>query len=73
MTTWLRWFLPLLLAGVLIGCGVMTSSHSSRKTGDGIALGEPAPEIEGEDIDGRPMKLSDYRGRVVMLDFWGDW
>jgi hypothetical protein len=35
--------------------------------------GKPAPEITGEDIDGKPLKLSDYRGRVVLLDFWGHW
>ena len=33
----------------------------------------PAPEIEGEDVDGKKFKLSDYRGKVVMIDFWGDW
>jgi cytochrome oxidase Cu insertion factor (SCO1/SenC/PrrC family) len=37
------------------------------------AIGKPAPEIEGEDIDGNPFKLSDYRGKVVVLDFWGNW
>jgi peroxiredoxin len=35
--------------------------------------GQPAPEIQGEDIDGRKLRLSDYRGRVVLLDFWGHW
>ena len=38
-----------------------------------LAVGEEAPEIEGEDIAGVAFKLSDYRGKVVMLDFWGDW
>jgi hypothetical protein len=38
-----------------------------------LAIGKPAPEIEGEDIDGRPLRLSDYRGKVVVLDFWGHW
>jgi hypothetical protein len=28
------------------------------------------PEIDGEDQDGKPCKLSDYRGKVVLLDFW---
>lgn len=35
--------------------------------------GKVAPEIIGEDIDGKPMKLSDFRGKVVLLDFWGFW
>jgi RNA polymerase sigma factor (sigma-70 family) len=32
-------------------------------------VGKSAPEIEGVDLDGRPMKLSDYRGKVVVLYF----
>lgn len=38
-----------------------------------LAVGMIAPEIEGEDLDGKPFKLSDYRGKVVLLDFWGNW
>lgn len=34
-----------------------------------LGIGRPAPEIEGIDLDGRPMKLSDYRGRVVAICF----
>jgi hypothetical protein len=36
-------------------------------------LGRPAPEIVGEDTDGIPFRLSDHRGKVVVLDFWGHW
>ena len=38
-----------------------------------LAIGQVAPEIQGEDVQGSPFKLSDYRGKVVVLDFWGDW
>ncbi|MEM7386683.1 MAG: hypothetical protein AAF514_17235, partial [Verrucomicrobiota bacterium] len=38
-----------------------------------LAIGKVAPEIEGDDIEGIPFKLSDYRGKVVVIDFWGDW
>lgn len=38
-----------------------------------LGIGKTAPEIIGEDIDGVAMSLSDYRGKVVMLDFWGHW
>jgi hypothetical protein len=38
-----------------------------------LRIGKVAPDIEGEDLDGVKFKLSDYRGKVVLLDFWGDW
>jgi len=38
-----------------------------------LGIGKTAPEITAEDTDGKPMKLTDYRGKVVMLDFWGFW
>jgi hypothetical protein len=38
-----------------------------------LRISKVAPDIEGEDLDGVKFKLSDYRGKVVVLDFWGDW
>jgi thiol-disulfide isomerase/thioredoxin len=38
-----------------------------------LVVGKPAPEIDGVDFDGKPLKLSDYRGKVVALVFWGTW
>jgi len=35
-----------------------------------LSVGKTAPDIEGEDQDGKRFKLSDYRGKVVLLDFW---
>src|SRR5262249_9198224 len=35
-----------------------------------LCVGKEAPDIEGEDQDGKRFKLSDYRGKVVLLDFW---
>ncbi len=39
----------------------------------GLVAGAPAPDIEGEDQDGKRFKLSDYRGKVVLLDFWQEY
>jgi thiol-disulfide isomerase/thioredoxin len=38
-----------------------------------LATGKPAPEIDGVDLGGTHRKLSDYRGKVVALVFWGSW
>ena len=38
-----------------------------------LVIGATAPNIAGEDIDGVQFKLTDYRGKVVVLDFWGNW
>ncbi len=38
-----------------------------------LAIGKSAPEIVGHDLDGRTFRLSDYRGKVVVLVFWASW
>lgn len=38
-----------------------------------IAVGTPAPDFELEDVTGRTVRLSDYRGKVVFLNFWATW
>jgi hypothetical protein len=38
-----------------------------------LSVGKEAPDIVGLDADGKKFKLSDYRGKVVLLDFWGNW
>jgi AhpC/TSA family len=35
-----------------------------------LSVGKTAPDIEADDQDGKRFKLSDYRGKVVLLDFW---
>ena len=38
-----------------------------------LQIGMKAPEIVGTSVRGNDMKLSDYEGKVVVLDFWGNW
>ena len=37
------------------------------------AIGMPAPEIQMNDKDGKPIALSSLKGKVVVLDFWASW
>jgi thiol-disulfide isomerase/thioredoxin len=38
-----------------------------------LSPGSVAPEIIGKDLEGNRLKLSDFRGKVVMLEFWAGW
>jgi thiol-disulfide isomerase/thioredoxin len=38
-----------------------------------LRVGKAAPDIDGEDLDGVKFKLSDYRGKVTVVTFWGSW
>ncbi len=38
-----------------------------------LRIGKVAPDISGEDLNGEAFKLSDYRGKVVLLSFWATW
>src|SRR5262245_35981400 len=74
---------PLLLVLLLV-VGLIVSSQAGDplahvladpmgdKTAIGLPVGIEAPEIEGKDIDGKWFKLSDHRGKVVVLDCWVD-
>lgn len=62
----------LVVSFVLPGCKWPSLRPPAPSCHDPL-VGQAAPEIAGEDIDGIPMRLSDYRGQVVLLDFWGHW
>jgi hypothetical protein len=49
-----------------LGCLLAGCLAPSMRT----ASGRPAPAVEGTDAKGQALRLADYRGRVVLLDFW---
>ncbi|RAZ70326.1 TlpA family protein disulfide reductase [Planococcus maitriensis] len=42
-------------------------------TDEGLARGELAPDFELTTLKGEEMRLSDYRGKAVILNFWATW
>jgi peroxiredoxin len=47
------------------------AAHETVISGD--AKGQPAPEFELKDLAGNNVRLSDYHGKVVLLNFWATW
>lgn len=70
-----------LLAGVLLSMRffiALSASVQSQRTGACLALDPqplqgPAPEFKLIDLDGKMRSLADYRGKVVLLNFWATW
>jgi thiol-disulfide isomerase/thioredoxin len=51
----------------------MASKGSTIVTKIGTNIGDMAPEIEMQGIDGKEYKLSDLKGNLVLIDFWASW
>ena len=66
-----RTLLLLVLGGVLVSCNAISWMNEPGAAGT-VVKGKPAPEAVGEDAEGHTLSLADYRGRVVMLSFWGN-
>lgn len=64
-----------MLGLLTVGAAFVLTLGCSENRGPEIfpRIGQPAPEIVGTDLENKPMKLSDYRGKVVVLDFWASW
>ena len=68
MTTFLRVTAVVVLALLLFGA----SCTSQQKQAPAVP-GNPAPAFSLNDVDGKPLRLSDLAGSVVVLDFWATW
>jgi peroxiredoxin len=58
------------LALLFAGCSGKPSGTASAKT---IKDRKPAPNFTLKDASGNSVKLSDFRGKVVLLNFWATW
>ena len=63
--------LPISVALLLAAC--TTAPEESRSGLKGERDRKAAPDFSLQDADGRTVQLSDYRGKVVLLNFWATW
>lgn len=62
------------LVGASLATIVLVAVMLLTRQGGGTGLiekGRPAPEIAGTTLDGTPFRLADFRGRPVIVNFWG--
>jgi thiol-disulfide isomerase/thioredoxin len=73
-----------LLGGVLAGCAGASAVQNGASAGDSRYVAgdnvseivkdrKPAPAVQGTTLDGKPLKLSDYTGKIIVVNFWASW
>ena len=50
----------------------ITAEQAHREVSK-LTVGKTAPELAGIDLEGKPLALAEYRGKVVMVSFWAHW
>jgi len=61
------------IAAMLIGGKYLSKSGAGKLSNQVGAKGSEAPDFELADLQGKPVRLSELRGRAVLLNFWATW
>ncbi len=51
----------------------MKAQAESEKIKKSLVVGKPFPDFEGKNLAGKAFSLMDYKGKVVLIDFWATW
>ena len=64
-----------IVISIMLVFGIQKTRHSANGGGEGsnALQGKPAPDFTLTSLDGKPLKLSDFRGKAVLLNFWATW
>lgn len=61
------------LLSVLIALSMSVISFAQEDAPAGVPVGNVAPEIALPTLKGDVIKLSDFKGKYVVVDFWASW
>src|SRR5215471_18245094 len=62
-----------LVTALVAMCSLLASQTTPQAGQSTPQVGQPAPDFTLSDSTGSPIKLSAYKGKVVLLDFWATW
>ena len=68
--------LALVVVALVVALGIYVGYHKARRPGSSLAhltQSSPAPDFSLQSLDGKTMRLSDFRGKAVLLNFWATW
>ena len=66
-------FIAVVAVSLAIGLYLVEQRHTSSRLSSAPAEPMLAPDFTLRDLNGQPLTLSSYRGKVVLLDFWATW
>jgi cytochrome oxidase Cu insertion factor (SCO1/SenC/PrrC family) len=63
-------FIAAIVAAMLFVGVRMARQNRANSPGKGLLIGNLAPDFDLQTLDGKSLKLSDLRGKAVLLNFW---
>ncbi|MDX8045095.1 redoxin domain-containing protein [Gracilibacillus sp. S3-1-1] len=67
-----KWIICIFLLGMVVWV-IVDGIVTERDDNVGVEIGDMAPDFALETVDGRTVRLSDFHGEPVMLNFWATW
>ena len=68
-----NWTIPIVLIVVCFAAYLVARHHRRANLSSGSQPGQLAPEFSLKDLRGQTISLVDYRGKVLLLNFWATW
>jgi thiol-disulfide isomerase/thioredoxin len=56
-----------------VGNDTLAKAVAAELPGLNLAVGQPVPNVQGTNLEGKKIDLSSYKGKVVLLDIWATW
>lgn len=64
---------PNRLSIVTFVCAAALALSLTRTPAAALEAGQAAPDIQLKDLSGKPVSLSSFKGKVIVVDFWASW